>query len=335
MTEYISDNSEPAISAVIPAYNAAGTIERAIDSIYAQTYDGPLEIILVDDGSTDGTADVVRRRYPAVQIVQQPNRGLAGARNAGVRAATHDLVAFLDSDDRWAPGKIEAQVEVFDQLPRDSVLFTMSTIVAGRDVGTAQKTALLKRRIAQAISRQRQSITELLPTTIMTRGVCGASLMLSRDAYVRAGGYDESIRVSEDYPFFLKLLAEGSRLYLLNQPLYVAYVRPDSLHRSAEAGGSVARIEAFEAFDPHHSVSGRRLFSQEDFDNAFQIRLLIESIAHIEHGLVAEGRNIILSALSRGDFDPVRTYALRAGLRDPVHLRFFVWLLRRLGLLRL
>lgn len=327
----------PTVSAVIPAYNAAETIGRALDSVYAQTYGGPIEIVVVDDGSEDDTADIVRTRYPDVKLVHQQNRGLAGARNTGVRAARHSVVAFLDSDDEWYPRKIEAQIEVLRRLPRHSALFTISAVVPEPGSGLRQKVALAKRRMSQRIRAGRGgSVNELTPTSIV-RGTaaCGASLMISRDTYALTGGYNESIRISEDYPFFLALAAEGARLYLLNRPLYRVHIRPDSLHRSAEAGGSVARIEAFERFDPRHSETGRKVFTQDEFDDAFQVRLLTEAIAHIDQGLVDEAQELVQRALALGDFDRMRTRALRVGLRSPRRLKLFVWILRRAGLLRL
>lgn len=103
----------PTFSCVIPAFNREGTIARAIESALAQDH-APLEVIVVDDGSTDGTRGVVEGFGSPVRCVSQANAGGAAARNAGARAATADWVAFLDSDDYWTPGHLQAIAAAID-----------------------------------------------------------------------------------------------------------------------------------------------------------------------------------------------------------------------------
>ncbi len=100
----------PAVSCIIPAYNAERFVGPAIESVLAQTTP-PAEILVVDDGSTDGTAAVAQTYGDAVQLIQQPNLGTSAARDAGIRAAKHELLAFLDADDLFTPEKIERQRE--------------------------------------------------------------------------------------------------------------------------------------------------------------------------------------------------------------------------------
>jgi len=90
------------ISVIIPAWNRAERLVRALDSVFAQDL-APHEIIVVDDGSTDHTRELVARRFGGVRYLYQQNRGVSSARNAGIRAATGDWIALLDSDDRWHP----------------------------------------------------------------------------------------------------------------------------------------------------------------------------------------------------------------------------------------
>src|SRR5260370_8391435 len=95
----------PQVSAIIAVYNGAATVAQAIDSVLAQTF-GDLDLIVVNDGSTDGTPGILRSYGDRIRVVDQPNRGVAAARNAGVRASRGQYIAFLDSDDAWAPPKI-------------------------------------------------------------------------------------------------------------------------------------------------------------------------------------------------------------------------------------
>ncbi|NLE96011.1 MAG: glycosyltransferase family 2 protein, partial [Dehalococcoidia bacterium] len=99
------------MTVVIPAYNAAGTIGRALDSVYAQTYENIIEVVVVDDGSTDNTADIVRQQFPDVTLIRQRNTGVSTARNVGATNARGDWLAFLDSDDEWLPDKLQVQVD--------------------------------------------------------------------------------------------------------------------------------------------------------------------------------------------------------------------------------
>jgi len=105
------------ISVVIPAYNSAAHVSRAIDSVLAQTRPAD-EIIVVDDGSTDATADVIRAYGPKVRLITQPNGGVSAARNAGINAASGDWIAFLDADDEWLTNKIERQAELLKRNPQ-------------------------------------------------------------------------------------------------------------------------------------------------------------------------------------------------------------------------
>src|SRR5690242_14976762 len=105
---------QPSVSVIIPTYNRARFVGEAVASALAQTLP-PLEVIVVDDGSTDDTADVVARlNDPRVVYLRQENAGPATARNTGVEAARGDLIALLDSDDRWLPRKLELQVPLFE-----------------------------------------------------------------------------------------------------------------------------------------------------------------------------------------------------------------------------
>ena len=104
------------ISCIIPAYNGERYLREAIDGILSQTY-RPLEIIVVDDGSTDGTADIIASYGGQVRYIWQPNGGLAAARNLGLGAATGEFVAFLDQDDLWHLEKLTRQMERFQARP--------------------------------------------------------------------------------------------------------------------------------------------------------------------------------------------------------------------------
>ena len=104
------------VSVVIPTYNRLSVLPRALDSVFGQTLPA-LEVIVVDDGSTDGTADWVRANYPKARVIEQENRGVSAARNTGIRESCGQWLAFLDSDDSWLPKKLHEQVQALGLEP--------------------------------------------------------------------------------------------------------------------------------------------------------------------------------------------------------------------------
>lgn len=110
----------PIVSVVIPTFNRGWILQAAVDSVLAQTF-RDFELIVVDDGSTDDTAEILMSYGPALRVVRQGNAGVSAARNAGIRSAKGALIAFLDSDDRWLPDKLGCQVDFFNARP-DAVI---------------------------------------------------------------------------------------------------------------------------------------------------------------------------------------------------------------------
>jgi len=120
------------ISVVIPSYNRRHTLERALQSVFDQT--SPVdEVILVDDGSTDGSSEMVRQLFPEVKVLTQPNLGVSAARNRGIAAARFAWIALLDSDDSWLPQKID-QIRRAQKLEPDFVLYHSDEIWIRRGV---------------------------------------------------------------------------------------------------------------------------------------------------------------------------------------------------------
>jgi glycosyltransferase involved in cell wall biosynthesis len=111
------------VSCIVPVHNGERYLGETLDSIAAQTY-GPTEVIVVDDGSTDGSLAIAERHPAGVRCVSQPQGGHASARNRGMAAASGAFVAFLDADDLWAPAKLARQIDAFDARPELGVVFT-------------------------------------------------------------------------------------------------------------------------------------------------------------------------------------------------------------------
>lgn len=192
--------AEPAVSVIIPTYNRAGCIGDAIESVLAQTYID-YEIIVVDDGSTDETRKVLERYGDRIRYFYQENAGVSAARNLGVRQARADLIAFLDSDDRWTPVKLKLQIPLMD----------------GPDVVLSASNWAYDSAATQAFDDlQLDSVTLRLddPLTLLSRfeghRLWLPTWIIRRSALMRVGSFDERMRVAEDNRLLFRLAFEGA-----------------------------------------------------------------------------------------------------------------------------
>ena len=181
------------VSVVIPTYNRADFLREAIASVLQQDYPD-VELIVVDDGSCDGTAAVVSGFGPAVQYLWQENRGVSAARNRGVAASTGDLIAFLDSDDLWLPRKISAQVAYFEAHVDAQACHT-DEIWIRRGVRVNERRIHRKHGGWQFLASLRRCL--ISPSAVMMR----------RTLWDRLGGFDETLPACEDYDLWLRLTA--------------------------------------------------------------------------------------------------------------------------------
>ncbi len=213
----------PAASVVIPAYNAAWCVGKAIDSVLAQDFTDR-EVIVVDDGSTDDTAAVLATYGEAIRVVRKANGGMSSARNAGIAAARGEFVAFLDADDWWLPGKLGKQVALMRQRP---------------DVGfssTAARVEDPQGRLLNLWTCDRADHPILLALFASNAGIAGGSsaLMARRRLLERVGPYDESLGGVEDGDLWMRLAAV-SDYACLPEPLVVVLRRSGSVSRNVEA----------------------------------------------------------------------------------------------------
>ena len=181
------------VSVVIPTYNRADFLHEAIASVLQQDHPH-VELIVVDDGSRDGTAAVVSRFGTAVHYLWQENRGVSAARNRGVAASTGDLIAFLDSDDLWLPSKVSAQVAYFEAHPDMQACHT-DEIWMRRGVRVNERRIHRKQGGWQFLA--------LLPRCLISP----SAIMMRRTLWDHLGGFDESLPACEDYDLWLRLTA--------------------------------------------------------------------------------------------------------------------------------
>lgn len=213
----------PTVSVIIPAFNAGWCVRKAIDSVLAQDY-ADSEVIVVNDGSTDDTAAVLASYGSAIRLIDQPNGGMSNARNAGIRAARGEFLAFLDSDDWWLPGKLTQQVELLRRHP---------------ELGFCSCAARVEDMEGRLLNLwacpiwQEPFVAHLFGSGADVPGSCSA--VLARRALVlEVGAFDETLRGAEDPDLWIRLAAV-SGYACLPQPMAVILRRPGSVSRNLEA----------------------------------------------------------------------------------------------------
>ena len=194
----------PLVSVVIPTYNRAPMIGQALESVLSQSY-RDFELIVVDDGSTDGTAVLLDRYQPALTVLSQPHRGVAAARNAGISASSGKYIAFLDSDDFWLPAKLAVQVEFLKCSTGVEICQTNEIWMRnGRRVNPKLK----HRKPSGDVFRRSLDLCLISPSAVM----------MTRELFDSVGGFDESFVVCEDYDLWLRI-ALGHPVYLIEEAL--------------------------------------------------------------------------------------------------------------------
>jgi glycosyltransferase involved in cell wall biosynthesis len=202
------------VSTIIPTYNRANLITEALDSVLAQTFPN-VEVIVVDDGSTDATSEVLARYGGRIRVIYQRNAGPAAARNRGIAAANGEFIAFLDSDDLWLPEKLERQVNLLERLG-NGVPCCLSNIrlsYENREL-TSFEIAWLNPAINEGVWRNPD---EVLATRFV---LFNQGVVVRHDVLEEMGGFDERFWLLEDYDLALRLSVKGDWAFV-RDPLVI------------------------------------------------------------------------------------------------------------------
>jgi glycosyltransferase involved in cell wall biosynthesis len=237
------------VSVIVPTLDCAKFIGRALDSINSQTYShARIEVLVIDDGSTDGTVHRVRefisRSDIKVRYVPQDHKGPAAARNHGIRLAQGQLIAFLDADDWWEPTKLERQIPLLCGATGFAYCDKMVVNAEGRPIGdSAQRQAMYRGDIVLPFYR---SFFVALSSVVLTRG-----------ALVTVGGFDERLRVGEDHEFLLRL-AHDFRADYVAEKLLVRRDHPDCVTNRARIESARNDLRTLTDFVRSHPGFHRR-----------------------------------------------------------------------------
>ncbi len=196
------------ISVVIPSYNREGPLVRALNSVTNQTSQVN-EIIVIDDGSSDNTADIIRQRFPDVKLIRQTNRGVSAARNSGIKLAEAEWIALLDSDDEWLPEKIDT-IRRAQKNNLHDILFHSDEIWIrnGTRVNQMNKHAKYGGEIFQ----------HCLPLCVISP----SAAVIHRSVFEQTGLFNENLPACEDYDLWLRL-CHRFEVFYIDRPLIKKY----------------------------------------------------------------------------------------------------------------
>lgn len=223
----MTSSQAPAVSVIVPTHQRRRLVVRAVESVLSQLFQD-LELIVVDDGSTDGTGRDLATFGDSVRLLQQPNRGAAAARNTGLAVARGELVAFLDSDNSWLPEHLALLVDALDQNP-EAVL---SSSLAERSRGKPQARSAAAR------------VREPLPRLLIGNTVGSLSTVVARrEAVIAAGGFNESLRVAEDADLWVRLAIGGGPFVFVPRPTVLKGYGAGSLLATRKSGEYAEALE--------------------------------------------------------------------------------------------
>ena len=236
------------ISVVIPCFNRAHTIERAIQSVLDQT--SPVdEIIVVDDGSSDGSAVLISRRFPNVLLLQQENQGVSKARNLGIEKARNEWIGLLDSDDSWLPQKIEL-IRQARHRHGDYVLYHSDEIWIRNGIRV------------NPMNKHRKSGGWIFDRCLPLCAISPSASVIKKSTLIELGGFDETFPACEDYDLWLRLCHRYPVFYL-EEALITKYGgHPDQLSGQ------------FVAMDQFRIRALHQLLKQNTLDNDQRIAVL-------------------------------------------------------------
>ncbi len=275
------------ISVVIPSFNRRHTLARALDSVFAQTSPAD-EVIVVDDGSSDGSAELVRSNYPQAILIRQPNQGVSAARNRGIEAAAGDWIALLDSDDSWRDDKLERIRAARAQNP-DQVLFHSDEIWIrdGRRVNPMRK----HRKHGGRIFRH------CLPLCVISP----SAAVIEKSTLLDLGAFDTRLPACEDYDLWLRLCHRHPVFYI-DAPLITKYGgHADQLSRRFEF------MDRFRVFALHRLLREAEL-AEDDFAAARAV--LLQKLDILLNGATRHGNRALID-----EFEPIRQAWLATAAR--------------------
>ena len=256
------------ISVIIPTWNRAERLMNTLQSVFSQSLP-PTEVIVVDDGSTDDTREIVRNRFPDVRYIFQQNKGVSSARNTGIKAASGDWIALLDSDDHWQPDKLKQQCEQLCASPDYKICHSDEIWIRnGRRVNPMKKHA----KQGGHIFRQCLPLCVISPSAVL----------IHRDLFNEVGLFDERLPACEDYDLWLRICALHPVLYIDKPLITKTGGHADQLSRR-HWGMDRFRIHALENILASNTL--------DTTNHAAALSTLLEKLAIVINGAIKHGNH--------------------------------------------
>ena len=262
------------LSIIIPTFNRCELLHRALNSVYKQTF-SDYEVIVIDDGSTDDTAEMLQKNFTRLRYVFQPNNGVSTARNKGLELAKGCWIAFLDSDDEWLPQKLEKQISLLKAKPDYKVCHTEEIWIRNGI------------RVNQ-MKKHKKMGGWIFPQCLPLCAMSPSSILIHHSVFDRIGNFDISLPACEDYDLWLRLTAKYPVLYL-EEPQIKKYGGHDDQLSKKYWGMDRYRIQALQ-----NIISGGTL-NNENKQKA--ISMLLKKCKVFQKG-----------SLKRGKTDDVQRY---------------------------
>ena len=262
------------LSIIIPTFNRCELLHRALNSVYKQTF-SDYEVIVIDDGSTDDTAEMLQKNFTRLRYVFQPNNGVSTARNKGLELAKGCWIAFLDSDDEWLPQKLEKQISLLKAKPDYKVCHTEEIWIRNGI------------RVNQ-MKKHKKTGGWIFPQCLPLCAMSPSSILIHHSVFDCIGNFDTSLPACEDYDLWLRLTAKYPVLYL-EEPQIKKYGGHDDQLSKKHWGMDRYRIQALQ-----NIISGGPL-NNENKQKA--ISMLLKKCKVFQKG-----------ALKRGKMDDVQRY---------------------------
>jgi glycosyltransferase involved in cell wall biosynthesis len=230
-------NKSPLVSIIMPAYNYASFIAEAVASVLQQTHSN-IEVIIVDDGSTDDTADVAAmlvKHDARVAYVHQNNQGPSAARNTGIQKSKGEFILFLDADDTFHPQKIQAHLEHFLQAPDVDISYGCSRyFLSGKPEEIFSSIALDNENWMPCVSGNAIAV---MPALVVNNIMPICSAMLRRSVVERVRGFDSTLKWVEDWDYWLRASAAGCRFEFSDDERLAAFIRVHDISLSKNSSG--------------------------------------------------------------------------------------------------
>ncbi|MDX2435320.1 MAG: glycosyltransferase [Desulfobacterales bacterium] len=261
------------VSVIIPTYNRAQRLGKAIDSVLVQSHQD-FELIVVDDGSEDNTDELIENYNSDIVYIRQENSGAAAARNRGIEKARYNLLAFLDSDDWFAENKLKTQIEAMSQNP--------SCLISHTNEIWYRNGQILNQKL-----KHRKNSGDIFSRSLELCAVGMSTIMIHKEIFDRYGFFDEGYPCCEDYEFWLRISAEEKFLLVEESLTLKDGGRDDQLSAIYRTGMDKFRIKAI----MKTLASGRLTEEQSGIARReLERKCRIYGTGCIKHGRAEEGR---------------------------------------------